>query len=929
MADTPTPVTIPIQATGEQQAVQSLGRVQNRLTQFGAGVQAVAQRTQTALSGMSAAFAGFAALFSAAFLQKSLSAWRETSVSMRELEAALGRAGDATGEFAAQLNALADTQETLTGISDAHVRSVMRVLSSQGLAADQIGKLTPLVLDLGVAMGMDAVTAARQLGAQMDEGVIRLRKYNIEARSAEELTAQLTRAVGGQAAASFAAHGSAGQLAVAFGNLKEEIGRLAEGPLFAFLNGMVAGVQRAVTSMEAWRRANQETYDSIVRTFGAAGDVIGRNLDSIILLGGGYFALTRTVRVLQGAVMAGTGMALIPFGKAVASNLAGVQGLSAQFGLLQAATVGVWGAMVSLGAAIVTAVAAWKVGSWLKDVEILGDTIENRLIRQLLRLQVIWIEFRQRLFGGSPELQQQADEIRAEIERTSKVQQDAEKARDAAIDERMAKEAAAEAVAGSSPSGRFGTARGPNAALIAAQGQRAVEEEQLARGRAVLEADLEERRVTLNQFEAWKREQVNRTYELEVEKLRQTAAEADDQQKAQLELEQALRLAHEKHLTDLWEMEQDLAKKRDALRAEELRKSIQADEERLNARRGDIVAERERVQRSFRVGREEKRRQEIASLREEGGVVDESIRGMQTRRDMETDPAARAQMDDSIRGMKSERRGIGGKLASAEETPDPNSIADQFDATITKAEDRLNTFAEGVADVFGSVIQGAVDGIAQSIEGLLKGTMDWGDALRNIGSSILNSVISAIAKMFAEWMVKRMLMLVFNKTASTQEGATDAAAKAPGAMMASISSYGVAAIIGLAAMMAALAAIGGGFESGGYTGSGGTKQPAGVVHGKEFVLNAGAVGKYGLPLLMGMNAQAAKVWEAGQPSTTQARGMMASSPASAADSGARRTLNVVMVDDRNQARDYLKSAEGEAAILNIVKRRQTAVGIPS
>ncbi len=48
----------------------------------------------------------------------------------------------------------------------------------------------------------------------------------------------------------------------------------------------------------------------------------------------------------------------------------------------------------------------------------------------------------------------------------------------------------------------------------------------------------------------------------------------------------------------------------------------------------------------------------------------------------------------------------------------------------------------------------------------------------------------------------------------------------------------------------------GGYASGGYTGNGGINDPAGVVHGKEFVLNAKAVRKIGIPVLNAMNSGA-------------------------------------------------------------------------
>ena len=79
--------------------------------------------------------------------------------------------------------------------------------------------------------------------------------------------------------------------------------------------------------------------------------------------------------------------------------------------------------------------------------------------------------------------------------------------------------------------------------------------------------------------------------------------------------------------------------------------------------------------------------------------------------------------------------------------------------------------------------------------------------------------------------------------------------KATDAALTSASTFGASALAGAAALGAILAlALGSiaGFESGGYTGNGGIKDIAGVVHGKEFVLNASATAK-NRPYLEAMN----------------------------------------------------------------------------
>jgi hypothetical protein len=92
-----------------------------------------------------------------------------------------------------------------------------------------------------------------------------------------------------------------------------------------------------------------------------------------------------------------------------------------------------------------------------------------------------------------------------------------------------------------------------------------------------------------------------------------------------------------------------------------------------------------------------------------------------------------------------------------------------------------------------------------------------------------------------------------NAQEQTQAGAQIAAAHAPAAAATSISSWGSAAVIGGIAAAAAIALIigllAGGFEKGGYTGPGGSKAIAGVVHGQEYVQPQETVNFYGLPIM--------------------------------------------------------------------------------
>lgn len=205
---------------------------------------------------------------------------------------------------------------------------------------------------------------------------------------------------------------------------------------------------------------------------------------------------------------------------------------------------------------------------------------------------------------------------------------------------------------------------------------------------------------------------------------------------------------------------------------------------------------------------------------------------------------------------------------------------------------QLGSTAEMIGNTISTSIGGAVNGIATSMEGLIMGTMTWADGLRNVARTMLTTVVQAISKMFAEWIVARGLAAVKNMAFSTAEGATDAAAKTPGALMTSITSYGVAAAIGVAALIAAMAAFGG-FQRGGYTGDGAPDQLAGAVHRGEYVMPAGVVDRIGVPTLDSM-AAGLTVPVSRQGTVGAIATQPAPSAAPAASQGARQNLHVYL-----------------------------------
>lgn len=206
-----------------------------------------------------------------------------------------------------------------------------------------------------------------------------------------------------------------------------------------------------------------------------------------------------------------------------------------------------------------------------------------------------------------------------------------------------------------------------------------------------------------------------------------------------------------------------------------------------------------------------------------------------------------------------------------------NGVSESWANYVDEAKD----FSSQAAEATTTVLNDAASSIASGLDGIIKGTETVGEAFANLGVSMASAILGALEQIAAKWIVTETLQLLgigtiegatiaaeATKTAAvvgaeaTQTGAklaADATTTAsslagiattlaanlaaaaetvaswlPAALVASIGSFGAAAVVGGAALIAAFALIGG-FSEGGYTGSGGKYEAAGVVHKGEVV----------------------------------------------------------------------------------------------
>jgi hypothetical protein len=212
-----------------------------------------------------------------------------------------------------------------------------------------------------------------------------------------------------------------------------------------------------------------------------------------------------------------------------------------------------------------------------------------------------------------------------------------------------------------------------------------------------------------------------------------------------------------------------------------------------------------------------------------------------------------------------------------------------------------------------TITYGMEDGIATSLEGLIRGTMTWGDALANIGNSIVTALIQAFTSMIAQWvaswvaaqvsmMITRRALAAADATATTTQATAAAAAWSPAAIAASIASFGGAAATGTAAYLGALLS---------GTASAVTIAAAGSagMAGREF----GGPVTAGIPYIVGEKRPELFVPDvSGTILPDVPRG----------GSGGRGGVNVALIDNRSSLRRWFDTVEGESLAVDLIGGRE-------
>jgi len=287
-----------------------------------------------------------------------------------------------------------------------------------------------------------------------------------------------------------------------------------------------------------------------------------------------------------------------------------------------------------------------------------------------------------------------------------------------------------------------------------------------------------------------------------------------------------------------------------------------------------------------------------------------------------------------------------------------DSLGYQFQALLTHMRD-VQPAAKQLADTLRSTWDTAESSASSALAGMVEGTKNWRQASIQLYNSVVDSFVQGISKMviqhlFGEtaktgatqtgtmartmWhnletmahnlgVMLRTLFHIQGETTATATTTTEtgtrigqhAAAAGSGAAesQASIPYVGpILAVAAMAAIVAAVLALRGGFEAGGFTGPGGRSQPAGIVHAGEYVFNQEAVNRIGLPMLNDLHNGAVSP-EAAQRLAASGGG---GASAAASSQAAKPEMHFHALFDKEDIRKIAQSQGGEHWVLDVVSQ---------
>ncbi len=340
-----------------------------------------------------------------------------------------------------------------------------------------------------------------------------------------------------------------------------------------------------------------------------------------------------------------------------------------------------------------------------------------------------------------------------------------------------------------------------------------------------------------------------------------TTPSVDEQDKA-LKEKVALEEAAQKKIDEI----QKEANEKERQRQEEIKKKteeitkLKADLAAVEEAAKKKVEEKAKTEAAAAKKQEEDRQKQIKLITEENKKLDEQIRKLKEIEGKTTDKKEKARIGKDIDEKKGQLTKIPRQAGDPTGVDEYGLNADKQGAEGEGTDNpdenaqRVLTLGQQIQQTFDDIANSGIQSVQNSLTGIIQGTMTWKEGLNQIGGTVLNSLMSGFMKM-----VTTQITGLFTVDAAKTKisiGArirnmAEAVSNMPNALLSSITSWGSAAAIGLAAVTAAMSAFGG-FESGGYTGDGRRSEVAGLVHRGEMVFDQTAVQAIGKDRLEAM-----------------------------------------------------------------------------
>lgn len=282
-----------------------------------------------------------------------------------------------------------------------------------------------------------------------------------------------------------------------------------------------------------------------------------------------------------------------------------------------------------------------------------------------------------------------------------------------------------------------------------------------------------------------------------------------------------------------------------------------------------------------------------------------------------------------------------------EQNQQQTALNDVIQTSLISWVNQLGNTATQVANILTTTLSSAIQTVSGNIADAVVGTQTWAQAWDNIIISIVRGLVQTVIQFGLQQAAMFAIRTIYGKAslaAAAVEATAAAAIWAPAATAASIATFGGAAGVGLAAFVsslligqgvagglaAAAGSAGGGFKVGGYTGDGNPNEEAGKVHKREFVWPADVVDRVGPAALYNMMQRVrdgGSLGGVGSASTGSA--FEPTGPIVPNVSVSSAPAKVVVLNDRRQLEDYLRSPDGRDVILHHVGSHGHMVGIRS